>query len=280
MGLPRLLASDVGCIDSNSIVTTSLGIFFQSERGLELLNRSQQVEFVGEPVWLTTTAFPVVSAAVLDDRNSLVRFSMAESEADGFVSGDGVDLVFDLSVRAWVSVDQKRGSTASQPAQSACVVQYDDAWRYAWLGADGFLYVERDADDPSAYLDGTSWVTAEYETAPFKVGLQAEQRVYEMELLFERYSAAGLEIEAANDYGAYSAVTADKAWTDAYLSGLNQVSFRPKPRGMSVQLRVRDVAPVSLGNGRGFTFVGISADVAAEQRLTRGTHRIAGGARR
>lgn len=280
-GLPRMLAADVGCVDANSVVVTSLGIFFRSERGFELLNRSQQVDPIGDPIGVTAAAYPVTAAAVLDDRNSLVRISIAEGEAAGLVTGDGIDLVFDLTLKQWVSTDIKRGDTLGEATQSACVVQFDDGWRYAWLGVDGTVYTERDRGDASECLDGTSWVTAEYELAPLKLGLQAEQRIYEMEFLFERHSAAGLTIEVANDFGEYAAVTDDKVWTEAaVLAAGRQVSFRPKPRGEAVQLRVKDTEPAVLGTGRGLSFIGISADIAPEQRFTRGTLRLAASVRR
>lgn len=273
LGAPRLVSSDVGCSEPDSLVATSLGIFFRSARGIELLSRSQTVEWVGDAVQTTLATYPILTSAVLDERNALVRFTLAAAESAGAVSGNGRTLVFDLGTRSWISTDDVRGSVASQSAQSAAIIYFGSQWRYAWLGTDGTIYYERNDDDAIAYLDGSTFVTAQYELAPWKLGLQQEQRIYEMEMLFKRDSAAGLTIEVANDYGAY--VVADqKVWTESAIATARQVSFRPNPLSTAIQLRVKDTAPAVLGNGKGLTFIGISADIAPKQGTTRGTPRL------
>ncbi len=261
------------------MLTTSLGIFFQSDRGIELLSRSGGVTWIGEGVQATLAAYPIVTSAVLDDHSGLVRFTLAASQSGGLVSGAGRTLVFDLSINAWVSTDDVRGTVASQAAQSAAQVFLDGAWRYAWLGADGTVYFERNSTAVDAHLDGATFVASQYELPPWKLGLQQEQRIYEMELLFQRHSAAGLTIEIASDYGAYVAAD-EKVWSEAVIAGQNQVSFRPNPRGNAVQARVRDTAPAVLGTGRGITFIGISADIAPKQGPTRATTRLSPELRR
>ncbi|HEX5130475.1 MAG TPA: hypothetical protein VFV90_12050, partial [Usitatibacter sp.] len=96
---------------------------------------------------------------------------------------------------------------------------------------------------------------------------------------FERMSAAGLQIEIANDYGAFGSED-PKVWTESATSGKRQLPFRPKSNSDSIQLRVRDTAPVSIGTGKGITFIGLSADVAPRQGATRGTPRLATSLRR
>lgn len=273
-GEPRLLSSDVGCVESRSIVNTSLGVFFRSARGYELLTRGQSVEPIGNPILPTLDAYPVTSAAVLDDRNSLVRISLAASEDAGTVGGDGVDLIFDLVLKTWVSIDIKNARAfselgdAGEPAQDARMLRTGGVWRYAWLGVDGTVYIERDSSDANAHLDGVNFVDALYELPPIKFGLQQEQRIYNAMVLFERASAAGLRIEVANDYGAYAAVTADKVWSESETSGKRQLTFRPKALGEAVQFRVRDTIPATLGTGKGIVFVGLSVDAAPKQGPT------------
>lgn len=274
LGSPRLIASDVGCIESESLLVTSLGIFFQSRHGIELLTRAQAVEPIGEPIQDTLASFPVVTSAVLDDRNGLARFTLAASESPGVVSGGGRTAVYDLTTRSWVSVDDVRGTSASEAAQSASLVHLGGEWRYAWLGTDGTVYAERDEDDATAYLDGTNWVTAQYELPPWKIGLQQEQRIYEMLALVERYSAAGLQIDVALDYSTTYSNVDGKTWSETATANQRQFPFRPKPQTTAVQLRIRDTAPAILGTGRGFAFIGISADIAPKQGPTRGTTRL------
>lgn len=271
LGTPRRIAADVGCIDPSSCVVTSAGLFFQSARGIELLQRNGSVMWVGENMRQTLASYPVVSSAVLDDVEGLAIFSLAASESGGAVSGSGVDLVYDLTINGWISKDDKTGSSAHEASQDGAMLTVSGKRRYGWLGTDGTVHYRKLSTDSDAYLDGSSFVVGQYELPPWKTGLQQQQRVYEMELLFERESAAGLEIDIAHDFGAYSET---KTWTETDIAAQRQVSFRPKPQTTAVQLRVKETAPAVNGTGQGLTFIGISADIAPKQGTTRGTTRL------
>jgi hypothetical protein len=64
MGEPIKLPAGVGCIDHRSVLETPMGVFFQSERGLEILPPSLQVELIGDKVGETLQVYSgtVVSA--------------------------------------------------------------------------------------------------------------------------------------------------------------------------------------------------------------------------
>lgn len=47
---PQPIATDVGCNNPNSIVSTTLGLFFQSPKGIYLLTRNLTTEFIGSPI--------------------------------------------------------------------------------------------------------------------------------------------------------------------------------------------------------------------------------------
>lgn len=271
LGLPRRLAVDLGCTESRSVCTTALGTFFQSERGIEMLTRAQAVEWIGEAMQVTLAAYPIVTSATVEPVSSTVLIELAASEASGLVSGNGRTLVYDLTLKDWVSTDRRKSAAgvADTPSQSACMIYTGTAWRYAWLGTNG-----RVCHESAGYLDADdSFVTSQYETAWLKHGLQQEQRVWSGTILFERLSAAGLKIETAYDYAAYDAAN-DKTWTEAEtLSGLRQLPFAPKSRGMAMKFRVSDVAPAVLGTGQGFSFIGMSFDLAPKQGRTKGVLR-------
>lgn len=279
LATPRRLAVDQGCINANSIVTTAIGTFFQSDRGLELLTRGYTLTPIGDKVWRTLAANPVVTAAVLDTENGLVIFSLAESQTSGVASTNGKDLVFDLSQAGWVSTDSKRGSTTTQASQDAAMAYIAGAWRYAWISTGGTVYYERAANDASAHVDGASWVQSYYTTPHVKFGLQQEMRTYEMELLVERHSPGGLSVEIANDYGAFNVEPA-KEWDATATADSRHFPFRPRANSDAIQLRVADTEGGVLGTGKGFSFIGISADVAPKQGATRGTPRLAASLRR
>ena len=280
LGVPRRLAVDVGCIDARSIVVTSLGIFFQSERGIEILTRAQSVEFIGNNVSDTTTSYPVCSSATIDPVRDVVYFELAASESAGLVSGTGRTLIFDLSLKAWVSTDRRPSyaGVADTPAQAGCMVWDGTTYRYAWLETGGRVRPEQ-----SAYYDtgsANAFIVPRVEYPPFKLGLQQRARFWRGVALVERYSAAGIKIEHLYDWATSYSAADDKTWTEAQTASKRQHSWTFKTgEHQSVRLRVSATAPVTLGTGRGFAFIGFSLDVAPKQGSSKGTPNLDPSAR-
>jgi hypothetical protein len=277
LGTPRRLAVDRGCTNPNSILTTEVGTFFQTDIGIELFDRGQATSFIGKSVQSTLATYPVVTSAVLDTRNGLAVFSLAQTQTNGVVGTNGLDIVFDISrAKGWISRDDKRGSVTTQASQDAIIAYINGAWRYAWLASDGTMYYQKLTTDSDKCLDGTNWVSSTWELPPMKLGLQQEQRVYEAMLLFDRRSAAGLTVDFAHDFGSYAAVTPTKSYAESETLNQRQVELRPtRQRGEALQMRFTDTAPAVLGTGEGLRFIGVSADIANTQELGRGLPRLA-----
>jgi hypothetical protein len=271
-GAPRRLAVDVGCIDGRSVVVTSLGTFFQSERGIEILTRAQSVEWVGEKIQDTTTSYPICSAATLDPVANVAYFEMAASQSGGLVSGNGRSLVFDLTLKAWVSTDRRPSysGTADTPAQSAAVIWDGSTYRYAWLETGG-----RVRPETSNYYDtgsANAFIVPRVEYPVFKLGLQQRARVWRGVWLVERLSAAGFKVEHLYDWETSYSAGNDKTWTEAQTASKRQLHWTLKTgERQSVRFRVSASAPITLGTGRGFALVGFSLDVAPKQGSTKGT---------
>ncbi len=264
LGLPRLLSSDVGCVNKRSICTCGLGVFFQSARGIELLERSGAVSWVGEKVQETLAAYPTVTSAVLDSRNSLVRIALT----DGFA---GRTLVYDLTLRTWVSVDLINGSFDEEASADASMVYVDGAWRYGWLGDDGYLWYERDEGDSDAYLDGDIWIDREAETGSFKVsGIQGKQFLNRL-LVLERYATDhNLEVSLAYNYE--TSFRAARTWTRAEINGLLSDGWpitqlrhdaHDDAECQSVRVRLVETAPTggTVGSGKGGTWLALTLDL-------------------
>lgn len=273
LGTPRRLATDVGCIDSRSTCTTALGIFFQSARGIEVLTRAQTVQWIGQGVQNTLAAYPVVTSATVVPSLSgaTVVIELAASESGGVVTGNGHSIVFDLATNSWVSTDIRASAdgVAAAPSQSACVIYTGSAYRYAWMSSIGRVHYE----DPTTYLDANgSFVVPLIETAYYNA-YQQEQRVRSASVLFQQYSAAGLKVESAYDYGDYDSLD-DAAWSEVDTLNERQLELENEPRGETIKFRITATAPAVLGTGQGFGFIGIALDVASKQGPTKGTLRL------
>ncbi len=260
LSTPRKLAADAGCINANSIVTTSLGTFYRSANTIELFTRSQTTTPIGDSVQATVAAYPYISSAVLDERNGLARFSLSTSQqADGRVGGDGVDLVFDLARGLWQSKDEKSAFT---PSQDAAMVFVSGVWRYAWLAANGTVYYERAANDASAHLDGGSWVTMRAVSPWVHIaGVHGDQLIDQVLLLGERFTGHELTISIAFDY--VDSYTSTKTFTAAQTLALARewlVKEIAQTTSNAIRVKLEDATPSSgsVGSGRGAAWVCLS----------------------
>jgi len=225
----------------------------------------------------TLASFPVVSSAVLDDRNGLVRFSLAASESDGAVSGSGCDVVFDLALGFWQSVDIKTGSDTNQPSQDATMLYVDGAWRYAWLGADGQVYSELLPTEDDAHLDAGAWITMAAETAWLKTaGIQGKQTLSHILVLARRHTDHALSVALAYNYE--QTFRAARVWTYDQIQELlsagwpvTQLKHEPHDDSacQSVRIRIEDAAPTSpdpepaydIASGKGSTWIALTFDI-------------------
>jgi len=267
-GAPQKLSADVGCIEPRSVCVTAMGTFFQSERGIEILTRARTVEWIGEAVQSTLESYPIVTAATFDADSSCVLIECAAAESANVVSGSGRTLVYDLSLKKWTSVDRRANAagTADSPAQSAAMIYTGSAYRYAWLGTDGRVYVE----DRTTYLDpGSTWVTMRVETGWFKLaGLQSRQLLDRLQV-FARYATDhNLNVYAAYDYStSYKSVV---TWTRASIATLTaswpaqQIEFplHVDSEGQSMRIKLEDATPTggTVGTGQGATWVAMTVE--------------------
>lgn len=276
LGVPQLLASDVGCIDQRSVCVTALGIFFQSERGIEVLTRARVVEWVGEKIQDTLASYPIVTAATLDAAASIVYIELAAGESAGLVTGNGRTLVYDLSLKLWVSVDRRASSTgtADTPAQSAAMVYTGTAWRYGWVATDGKAYVENRA----SCLDSATWVTLKAETAWFKMaGVQGYHALNRVLLLAKYATDHNLAMSFAYDYSSTykTARTFTRAEIATVTAGLPneqlEHGLHVDSEGQSMRIKLEDATPTggTVGTGQGATWVALTIEGTPRQGAAR-----------
>lgn len=270
LGVPRRLAVDVGCIDARSIVVTSLGIFFQSERGIELLTRAQSVTWVGEKVKETLASYPIVTSAVVDPTASVVYFECAESQSAGVVTGNGRALVFDLSLQVWISTDRRTGNALAAdtdaPAQSSCMAWDGTRYRYTWLEDDGYTLQETDE-----YMDDVvAWITMRAETPMARpAGIQSNHSLMSAVLLAERHTNHQTRINVAYDDS--TSWTDSETWTATETAALTREQLEigcSKRQVNSVRVRIEDLVPSNttatpVTTGKGATWVGLALNIGA-----------------
>ncbi len=271
LGTPRRLAVDVGCIDPRSPCVTALGTFFQSDRGIEILTRAQSVDWIGENVQDTATAYPVVTAATVDPASCTVLIECAATQTAGLVTGAGRTLVYDLSLRTWVSIDRRRSytSVADKPSQAACLVWTGTSYRYAWMDTTGRVYTES-----TGHLEADeSMVCKRAISANVKAaGLQGHQHVNAAMLLAKYHTPHDLNVSFAYDYS--STYKTPRLYTAAQLLAISAVmpnmqlsnTLHDDVRCESVRVQLQDVTPSSgsVGTGQGATWIALAFEVVPQ----------------
>lgn len=95
------VATDTGCLDSNSIVSTETGVYFRSIRGIQMIDRSLQVSYPGAQVERIVNSSTITSAVLVPSQNQ-IRFALRSN--DPLIAGTGADnvvLVLDYLQTKW-----------------------------------------------------------------------------------------------------------------------------------------------------------------------------------
>lgn len=173
-GLPQLVASDVGCIDVNSVVQTPIGLIFKSKKGIELLDRSLQTFYIGAAVEAYNDS-RITSAKLVADVNQI-----------RFTTEDNLCLVYDYFFGQWSTFTNHEGVGATS---------YSD--KFTFVKSNGDVYQE----NTSIYTDGAQSIKLKLVSSWIQLGnLEGFQRTYKLLLLGEYKSAHRLNIKLGFDF--------------------------------------------------------------------------------
>jgi hypothetical protein len=171
---PTFCTSVVGCTNQQSIVMTSMGLMFQSDKGIWLLSRDLQTSYIGSPVEAFNGA-TVNSANAIPGTNYVV-----------FTLSTGQSLMYDYYVQQW-------GTFEGAPAVSSTLYQdlhtIVDQYGNISQATPG---VYADIDNPVLMSFVTSWLNL--------AGLQGYERFYEFYMLANFLSPHSLLCQVAYDY--------------------------------------------------------------------------------
>ena len=174
LATPVRMAHDIGCINHRSVVETPIGIFFQSERTLELLDQNMSITPVGFALEETMAAFPEVTNAIHHPKDNEVWFTVHTVGAAGAAGEQFRVLVFNYSTKQWST--SKFGAIGTGRVQLGLV---DNRPCLAATGAaSGVVYRQT----PSKFFDvaptGRQYVAMSGTTAPVALNqIQGYERV-------------------------------------------------------------------------------------------------------
>lgn len=257
-----------GCVDPRSVVSTPIGVFFQSREGMQILGRDLQLAPIGRDVQATLAAYPCIASATHVQGQSAVYW-----ECQDVTGTAGIGLVYEYVQPTW-SVDKRWDGTTIQPASAGGALW---AGSYVYLSGAGVL-----AESAGTSLDVGEWVTMAIETHWMSAqGPLAFQRARSIQLLTDAVTNHGIKLSLGFDFKATFAQS--YTWSDAALSdGQSRVAMRvgsqngANPRCRAIKLRVEDVQPAAaISTGAGAAWSGFAVEVLP---LT-GTSRLGAGKR-
>jgi hypothetical protein len=171
---PQSIPTDSGCVEPSSVVSFPLGVIYKGAKGIYLLDRSLNVEYIGAPVE-SYNQFQITSA-IVDSSFTIIRFSLS----------NGISLVYDYYVKKW--------DVFTNVAAVDAIVQ---GGVYNYLKADGTWAKET----PNQYSDLGSVIPLSFITSWIQMGkVQGYQRLKNFLLLGTNYSACVLTVSFAYDF--------------------------------------------------------------------------------
>lgn len=177
------VSADIGCVDPSSIVDTTLGLAFKSDKGIYLLGRDESLTYIGAAVERYNDQ-TVRRATVLPKRSQIV-----------FLTDEGSTLLFDYLFAQWSTFTNHSGL-------DSIVV----GGEYHYLKSDDRVFRETIGE----HSDAGVRITLRFETAWIHLleHLQGFQRFWNLLLLGTRTSPHQLGISYQLDY--------KDSWTEPY----------------------------------------------------------------
>jgi hypothetical protein len=253
----RLISSDVGCSNANSIVAGPFGIAFQASSeslsaraGIHVIDRGLQIQHVGAPA-------KDISAGVTFASATLVP---AEKEVRWLMGNEAREcLVWSYDVNRW-HVNRLVGDSSSTLRRG----RYSTLSRFEDLGVVDVVAYDADAFDVVLDVHEMSVTTSWLKLA----GLQGFQRIWLACFLIRHYTG-GLSIEFGIDYD--ETWSTPKVWSAAALDALEpasgdrvQVYVSPVPQKCEA-IRFRITEDADNSPGRGFELVGLTLEMGIKR---------------
>lgn len=264
------ISSELGCVDGRSVVITPTGIMYRSDRGIEQLSRSLQVEAIGDRVSVSTSTHPYTIGACFDRKTGHANFLVAETETANVAAGCIV-LAFNVYEACW-SIKRVTGTGAGDNKAFLDISSGQASNTALGQPTDGVYYIsatEFSKEDTTTGKDYATYVKQSMETGWVKLGgVQGRQRLYDVIVLLKNRDRHQVKLSLAYNYNeTYTqSVTFAEAVTDLYPE---ELSIQPNnQQAIAVKLKIEDVTDTPLGTTfRGFDIVGIAFQVAPKDGI-------------
>lgn len=228
-----LITTDCGSINKKSIIAMPLGLMFQSAKGIYLLNRALEVDYIGQEVEAYNAQ--LITSATLMATVNQVRFTLS----------GGIVLMYDYYAKQW-----------SVFTNIAAVDAVNFEAKYTYLKSNGLVAQET----PGTYTDFGAFIKLKMVTAWFSLAnLQGFERIRKFLLLGEYKSPHTLSVQVGYNFLS----TYEQVVSIPVLSAISPYQFRIPTLKQKIQtLRISIEDSQSSSFGEGFNISALNFEVA------------------
>lgn len=281
LGQPMRLVNGLGCISHRSVISTPVGVFFQSYRTIELMGQDLAVSPIGFRIMDILETYKDVVSVTHKAVDSEVIFCCQKPsvEAGTNVDEDGsqfVLLVYNYAEDIWSK------HTMSAFGQGPATVGEEDDQTMIAVG--GRTYITSDTRFYDTTPDGDVWVTMSGETAPIALNQQqGYQRVKRIVLMGDptpslpapsTYQPHAMAVTVSTDWDS----TQNAAWTSSEIQSILAKQGREffgvhvrNQKCQKVSIRFEDAPPTggTITTGYGVAFSNIALTVGVKSGLNK-----------
>jgi hypothetical protein len=256
------LSSPVGCVDPRSVVVAKDGVYFLSQRGIELLTRGLEVILVGGDVDYWTDNYAECFFAGASAETSEIRFGMSSPVGGVSETHQILRLNYERKSQeapfgAWTTELLGMGAPRAG-AQSADLMHFGYS--------DGRLF----AESRTVFTDNGAFVPMAVRMMLKPAGLQGFVRLRRLSVLAERKSAHELTFYIRYNYD--DAIVSQRAWSNAEIAALPREQLtmlvdRQKAQSYEVELRdAEDTSGPGPDTGEGCWLSGLAMELGVKER--------------
>jgi hypothetical protein len=300
LGTPVRMPHGIGCVDHRAVVETPVGVFFQSQRTIELLSRDMSITPIGLKLDDTLTSYPEVTAAVHNAKDTEVWFALRNP-----TSTASVFVVYNYTTDVWSKHTTNLDSF--QPVTFPMTIM-DNIVYFAtnWIDPNGMLplqtvvYKQTDNRFFDVSPSGRRYVNMAWQTAPIALNqVQGYQRMKRIRVFgspiptlstgaTQTRDPHGVSFTLQTDYatGGPNLGTQSAAWTETEATAVYASQGREvyevhvaQQKGQKLTLSYAETAPANvsaLTHGYGTAFSNMSFVVGLKTGLDK---RITSGAK-
>jgi hypothetical protein len=258
------VATDTGCLESASIVSTEVGVYFRSVRGIQMIDRSLQVSYPGAQVERIVNASSITGAVIVPAQNQ-IRFALRSNDPTiAGTAADNVVLVLDYLQTKWSQY--RFNPLAAGSARVAGQAMYQSNY-FALAGNTVFQDAgPYNTDGVVRYTDGTAPVPMTIETGWIPLaGPQGWGRLRRVNVLGDFRDNHSLTLYFGWDYD--EEYTYSIAYTPSGLTTGNAQNWRvraPRQVGQAVRFKL-----VDNGTGEAIVITGLELETSQKSGATR-----------